>query len=359
MSYGPAWKPPAGHPDPFDDVPGRVYSDEICHPSGGVASETLSNGWTPTYAGSACQTSFRYEGCGGLYQNPVIPVDCPDPGVLRDGSKYVLACTGGSFALYTSPDLVSWKAAGHIFAGGKGPKWATGDFWAPEIHRVGGHYVAYFSARHTSGRLAVGAAVSDTATGPFTDLGQPLVLDATMGMIDAHEFEDDQGQPYLVWKADGNAVGKPTPIYGQRLSADGTKLVGARATLMSNGLAWEGSLVEGPFVVRHGGQYYLFYSANGYATSKYAVGVARSSSPLGAYQKRGAPILVSAGAWAGPGHGSVVPAPSGGDAFVYHAWKSGAVGSAPGRLVLVDAIVWEGGWPSIPSAPSSGSRPRL
>lgn len=363
VSYGPAWQAPPGHPDHHDDVPGRVTSDEVCHPSGGEAYEVLSNGWTPTYAGSACQTALRYTGCGGLYENPVIPVDCPDPGVMRDGGTYVLTCTGGdaggTYVIRTSTDLVSWKTAGHVFPSGKGPTWATGSFWAPEIHRVGSHYVAYFSAKHTSGRLAVGAATSSVATGPFTDLGQPLVLDGTMGMIDAHAFVDAQGKPNLVWKEDGNAVGKPTPIYGQPLSADGTKLTGARATLLTNDLGWEGDLVEGPFVVQHGGEYFLFYSANGYATSKYAVGVARSPSPLGPYTKHGAPILVSAGDWAGPGHGSVVPAPSGGDAFVYHAWKAGQVGGGPGRLVLLDAIVWEGGWPRIPSAPSSGSRPRF
>ena len=50
-----------------------------------------------------------------------------------------------------------------------------------------------------------------------------------MGMIDATTFVDTAGVRYLVWKADGNAVGQPTPIYGQQLSADGKTLAGTPA----------------------------------------------------------------------------------------------------------------------------------
>ena len=95
--------------------------------------------------------SFRYEGCGGLYENAVIPSGCADPGVLRDGKQYVVACTSGNagnaFPLRTSPDLVHWKSAGAIFPSASKPSWAASDFWAPEVHKVGSHYVAYFTAR--------------------------------------------------------------------------------------------------------------------------------------------------------------------------------------------------------------------
>ena len=39
---------------------------------------------------------------------------------------------------------------------------------------------------------------------------------------------------YLVWKNDGNAIGKPTHIYLQRLSADGLSLAGAAISLIRN-----------------------------------------------------------------------------------------------------------------------------
>ena len=122
----------------------------------------------------------------------MIPTDCPDPGVLLDGDQYVLTCTSGdaadAFPIYTSPDLVSWTLQGHIFPSASKPTWAVSDFWAPEIHHVGSGYVAYFAARDSNGRLSVGAASAPTSLGPFTDIGQPLVTDATEGVIDPTEF---------------------------------------------------------------------------------------------------------------------------------------------------------------------------
>jgi arabinan endo-1,5-alpha-L-arabinosidase len=363
ITYGAAWLPPPNHPASYDDVTGRVFWDRTCVNQGTGSYAQISNGWAPHFTGlGACDLSFRYTGCGGLYQNAVVPQGCADPGVLRDGSQYILACTSGNaadaFSLRTSPDLAHWSAAGSIFPAGHGPTWAASDFWAPEIHRVGAGYVAYFSARHRDGSLSVGAATASSAVGPFTDVGQPLVHDPAMGNIDATELEDTGGTRYLVWKVDGNAVGKPTPIRAQPLSANGTALTGAPVTLITNDLAWEGGVVEGPWIIAHGGSYYLFYSGNAYYNGTYAVGVARASAPLGPYQKLGAPLLVTNAAWIGPGHCSVVDTPAGDTVIVYHAWAPGHV-NGPGdvREMLIDEVVWSNGWPSVPEAPSVGSRP--
>ncbi len=263
-----------------------------------------------------------------------------------------------AYPIYTSPDLVAWTAHGHIFPAGHWPSWATADFWAPEIHKVGTHYVAYFSARSTDGQLCIGAASSSSALGPFTDLGQPLIQESSMGLIDASEINAADGTPYVLWKEDGNAVGKPTPIHGQKLATDGLSLVGTPATLITNDQAWEGAVTEAPFMVSHGGDYYLFYSGNSYANASYALGVATAASPLGPFTKAAAPIVVTAGAWVGPGHSAVVDTPAGDTYMVYAAWDSGCVNTAGcGRLVLTDAIFWQGGWPAVPFAPSSATRP--
>ncbi len=161
----------------------------------------------------------------------------------------------------------------------------------------------------------------------------------------------------MLWKVDGNAVGQSTPIKIQELTPDGLSLVGSPKTILQNTLSWEGALVEGPWMVEHGGSFYLFYSANGYASTKYAIGVARASSPLGPFEKAGAPILTSAAGFAGPGHGSVLIGPSGDWVHVYHSWLAGKVGQEPRALVLVDRIRWSGGWPSMLAAPSSRSAP--
>ncbi len=366
ISYGSAWLAPANHPNAYDDVTGRVFSDGVCHASGAQSYANLSNGWTPTFSGtSGCRLSFEYRQCGGLYANPVIPTDCPDPGVLHDGSTYVLTCTSGdaadAYPIYTSPDLATWTLVGHVFPSGHWPSWAKSDFWAPEIHAVDGHYVVYFSARGADGMLAIGAASATSALGPFTDIGQPLVHDASVGLIDASEITVSS-QPYVLFKQDGNAIGQPTPIQIQPLTADGLSLQSGSAatTLITNDQAWEGAVTEGPFMVAQGGSYFLFYSGNSYANASYAVGVARASSPTGPFTKASGPILVTDGAWVGPGHCSVVQTAAGDTAMIYHAWVAGCV-NAPGcgREDLVDLVDWTGGWPSVPLAPSSNSRPLL
>ncbi len=364
IAYGDAWSAPEGHDARHDDVQGRVYPAGECFDAGGgLRAQGLSNLWVPHFAGD-CALSFRWTQCGGLYSNPVVPFDCPDPGVLRDDARggYVMVCTSGNapdaFPIFESNDLTTWAPAGAVLPIAARPAWAVSDFWAPEIHRIGEAYVAYFSARTAAGHLALGAATAPTATGPYVALDRPLLEDPGMGLIDASAFVDVDGTPYLSWKEDGNAVGRPTPIRLQALTADGLAVTGPVATAITNDRRWEDNLVEGPFIVRRDGRYYLFYSGNAYFDARYALGVARAERLFGPWEKRGDPLLVSNAAWAGPGHGSVVVGPGGDDALVYHAWVGGRAGAAPGRLVLVDALRWLDGWPFIPGAPSSSSRPR-
>jgi arabinan endo-1,5-alpha-L-arabinosidase len=358
VAYGGAWEAPANHPASYDDVTGRVFSDGLCTNSGADSYASLSNGWQPHFTGNdACALSLEYTQCGGLYENPVIPMDCPDPGVLRDGTEYILSCTSGdaadAFPIFTSPDLVTWTQQGHIF-----PTWAASDFWAPEIHKVGTGYVAYFSARDTDGMLSIGVASASSPLGPFTDIGAPLVHDSAMGHIDASEINAADGNPYALWKDDGNAIGMPTPIHAQRLTPNGLALTGSPVTLITNDQSWEGAVTEGPFMVSHAGTYFLFYSGNAYDTAAYAVGVASSSSPLGPFTKAPGPILTSNAAWGGPGHCSVVDTFAGDTYMVNHSWQAGDEGaSGAGRMILTDAITWGATWPSVPLAPSSTTRP--
>lgn len=76
----------------------------------------------------------------------------------------------------------------------------------------------------------------------------------------------------MINKIDGNSIGIPTPIWANQVSDDGLSLVGEKVELLSNNPnSWEGPLIEGPWVIKTGGYYYLFYSANGYATDKVVV----------------------------------------------------------------------------------------
>lgn len=297
------------------------------------------------------------------YRNPVLG-NCADPGVIRTGGStptYYAVCTGGGYPRFSSPDLVHWKADGHIFTPATRPAWATGNFWAPEIHHVGAGFVAYFSALSARrGKMCIGAARAASPEGPFKDIGRPLVCSAHVSLIDAHLYTAASGRHFLYYKTDSNAL-RPqerTVVYGQEVGADGVSPVGPRRALLQNTLRWEGDVVEGPWVVGHGGFFYMFYSGFRYCNGTYSVGVARSKSPLGPFVKRGNPILRSNAAWSGPGHNSIVSR-GGHDYIVYHAWRGKhECGQAGGRAMLLDRVRWVGGWPRINNGtPSRGSLP--
>jgi arabinan endo-1,5-alpha-L-arabinosidase len=305
------------------------------------------------------------------YQNPVVAENCPDPGVLADGEVFYAVCTSNNnqaerdkFPILRSADLISWQRIGHLFPADAVPDWATADFWAPEIHRIGAGYVAYFTARDKGGRLSIGVATAPAAAGPWKDPGAPLIRDPRVGMIDAHQFQDEDGTRYLYWKADGNDFKppEPTPIFVQKLAPDGLALVGERRVVLRNDQPWEGPVIEGGSVVRRDGWYYLVYSGNVFNSDKYAVGVARARSPLGPFEKRPQPILVTSASWIGPGHGSLVRVGAD-DWYVYHAWQPGRVDPAWNdtrypRMMLIDRIDWRDGWPLIHDGkPSSGPTP--
>lgn len=299
------------------------------------------------------------------YQNPVIASDCPDPGVAQDpvdGAFYAI-CTGGPLWIRRSYDLVFWEGTfAAVLPDGK-PAWAANGNrnWAPEIHRVADRWVVYYTSVNGADVLSIGAAYADAPTGPFTDLGAPLV-EHPQGVIDAHYFRDDDGRHYLTYKIDGNATGQPTPIYLRELAPDGLSFAPGSTQvelIRNNPGTWEGGVVEAQWLVKRQGSYYLFYSGNVY-DNRYRTGVARAAAVGGPYEKRGAPILANNARWVGPGHGSVI-ALADTDVFVYHAWPAlggGAHDTSQGRHVLVDRIRWESGWPVISDGtPSTTPQP--
>jgi beta-xylosidase len=203
--------------------------------------------------------------------------------------------------------------------------------------------------------LCVAVATAARPQGPYTDHG-PLVCQE-VGSIDGFPVTDETGQRYLLWKEDGNSVSKPTPIWAQRLSADGTRLVGERREILRNTQAWEkhatlpyGDLVEGAAVVRRNGWFYMFYSGNFCCAREcnYAVGVARSRKLLGPWEKNPAnPIMAGNEHWKCPGHGTIVADTRGRDFLFYHAYHPKDFVYV-GREAMLDEVKWgSDGWPSI------------
>ncbi|MEA3057856.1 MAG: hypothetical protein QOF34_671 [Sphingomonadales bacterium] len=125
-----------------------------------------------------------------------------------------------------------------------------------------------------------------------------------------------------------------TPLRGQRIAADGRSLVGENSIVLTNDLDWEGHLIEGPFVTRQNGRYWLFYAGNDFATPSYGIGVAVADHPLGPYTKQGEPLLRSTREWTAPGHASVAPGLSGEPQLFFHAFHPGTGGYNAFRALL-------------------------
>ena len=132
-----------------------------------------------------------------------------------------------------------------------------------------------------------------------------------------------------------------TPIHAQRLAPDGRVLEGDRTTVLENDQEWEAHLVEGIWVARHGGRYYLFYAGNDFSTARYGIGVAIADAPLGPYRKMREPLLRSTAEWWGPGHPSVADGPDGEPWLFLHAFFPGHTGYNEFRALLTVPIAFQ------------------
>lgn len=290
------------------------------------------------------------------YTNPVIAGDFPDPSVIRVGHDYYAATTTGGwsphFPILHSRDLVNWKIIGSVFE--QKPAWIKSDFWAPELINDKGRFFVYYAARRNDGAgkkgtLCIAVATADKPDGKWQDHGALVCQE--MGSIDPFFVRDENGKPFLVWKEDGNDRGQPTWIYAQGLDKSGTKLVGEPTKLFRNTEPWERHVIEGSFILRRNGWFYHFYSGSACCGREcdYALGVARSKTLLGKWEKYGKnPILAANETWQCPGHGSIVETPDGSDYLLYHAYRKRPDAFNVGREALLDKIEWTAdGWAQI------------
>lgn len=304
---------------------------------------------------------------------PVYEENFPDPFIVPHGGRFLAYATNAErFAanvqMAVSPDLVNWEP---LRNGGKLhdampvlPPWAErGWTWAPEVLPAGAGFLMFFTARErASKRQCTGVAHSRDPLGPFVSTAtEPLICQRELGgTIDAHPFRDTDGQLYLYYKADANAVGKPTDIFVQRMTADGTGLTGEAVKLLRNDQPWEAHVIESPTMVRRGDSYILFFSANHFGwephqpLSPYAIGYARCAGPMGpCVDAPNNPILYSykartAGCLSGPGHQAVFEA--GGRSFISfhaHAARGSCRNADKGRYLYIAPLLWDGDEPKI------------
>ena len=306
------------------------------------------------------------------YRNPVLDQDFPDPTVLRVGTTYWAYATQTFFSTgqriniqaASSPDLVHWTFHGDALP--TKPVWAptVWRFWAPHViyaaeqNRYLMYYAADSGSSDKSGHMCIGIASSATPDAAFTDIGAPLVCGNDYWHIDPMAFDDSaSGKHYLYWGSDHK------PIAVQELAADRVHFAAGSAPVTvidTSGRAPYESLVEGPWVIKRGAYYYMFYSGNDCCSlpPHYAVLVARSTSPTGPFEKHGvalgsdsSAILTQGDFFEGPGHNAIITDAKGDDWIVYHAvdpYHPTLTNGGVRRPMLIDRLKYDAnGWPYV------------
>jgi|GEM_PF-134860 len=160
---------------------------------------------------------------------------------------------------------------------------------------------------------------SDSPLGPFKEIGRIVLPKGVPGQVDPMLFSDDD-RLYYYWGC------TPTEgIYGVELDADNpTKIVGKPVQVIAfdpvkspwhrlgdwneqPARGW----VEGAWMFKRDGKYYLTYAAGGTENRTYATGCSVSKSPLGPFtpQKHNPILRTTRGLVTGTAHGCVVEGP--------------------------------------------------
>lgn len=276
------------------------------------------------------------EGLDNLPANPVLPGFHADPEILysRQTGKYYIYSTSDGYThwggwyltAYSSTDLKSWTPEG-VVLDLRSPQvtWANGNAWAPAIEEklIDGKYkyFLYYSgnAADNSGKQ-IGVAIGDSPTGPFKDLGHPLVSQSPTGrgqQIDVDVFTDPaSGKSYLYW---GNGY-----MAGAELNDDMVSIKDETLTVMTpqGGTLKTHAYREAPYVFFRHGVYYFLWSVDDTGSPNYHVAYGTSDSPLGPIQVAKSPIVLIQNADKevyGPAHNAVIRKPGTDEWYiVYH-----------------------------------------
>jgi len=353
----------------------------------------------PTTAGLRPAAS-RPSGAGWLYRfgepakapgeaGPPTTVPVPsyvyvhDPSMARQGSTWYLFSTGdpnglvnnGNIQIRESTNLTSWRLVGTVFD--QVPTWVTDklgvpvpNLWAPDISYYGGLWHLYYAASTFGSNTSVIALATNRSLDPaspvyhWRDDGEVLSSNAAddYNAIDPALASGPAGTKWLVFGSFWSGIKLV------QLDAATGKPFGPHPHLYSLSQAPAPDPEEGPYIISHGGYYYLFVSygncCKGIA-STYHVIVGRSRQVTGPYagpdgtpmmDGGGMELLGSSQGMIGPGGESVYTGP-GGDLVVYHYYDAWDLGDP---WVQVRHLYWTSdGWPVTgpPIVPVPGAPP--
>lgn len=286
------------------------------------------------------------------YANPVCAMSLPDPTVIegRDGYFYLYATEDTpNVPVMRSKELVEWEQVATAFTPESHPSFLErGKIWAPDISRVGGRYLLYYTLSRwgEEHRNGIGVATADYPAGPFTDRG-PLFTSDGIGVQNSIDqfYIEDGGRKYLFW-------GSFRGIYAVELSDDGLSVKPGAQKFRVAGTAY-----EAVYIHKRDGYYYLFASSGTCCEgvdSSYHIVVGRSGSLFGPYRDRDGGrmldnrhevVLRGNDRFKGPGHNAeFVKDAAGNDWILYHAVD---VREPKGRKLMLDRVDWVDGWPVI------------
>ncbi len=304
-----------------------------------------------------------------------------DPTIARDGDTWYVFATGrapggGHIPIRCSKDLVLWKHCGHVFD--QLPDWLANDplipgargIWAPDISYFDGKFYLYYAyslfGKNTSGIGLATNVTLDRSRPDYKWIDEGLVLRSVatddFNAIDPNLVIDGKGQAWLdfgsFWtgikmrridRATGKLSLSDTKLYSIASRTKPTNAEPASPNLPAN---WQA--VEAPFLVSHGGFYYLFVSwdlcCRG-LKSTYRTMVGRASEITGPYLDKnrvamsaggGSELLSANQSWLGPGGESVLLGQNGSpDLIAFHAYSA-----KDGKPSLqISTLTWKDGWP--------------
>ena len=273
---------------------------------------------------------------GELPNNPVLPGFHADPEIIYSnltGKYYIYSTTDGQpgwggwyYTAYSSSDLKNWTYEGIVLdLKSDQVSWADGNAWAPAIEeketKDGYRYYLYFSGNpKNGGGKQIGVATADSPTGPFTDLGYPMITESPVGrgqQIDVDVFTDPvSGKSYLYW---GNGY-----MAGAELNKDMVSIKKKTLTVLTpeGGTLQDYAYREAPYVFYRNGLYYFMWSVDDTGSPNYHVAYGTSTSPLGPIKVATDPIVTIQNPEKeiyGPAHNSVICKPGTDEWYiVYH-----------------------------------------
>ncbi|HYV36603.1 MAG TPA: family 43 glycosylhydrolase [Gemmataceae bacterium] len=194
---------------------------------------------------------------------------------------------------------------------------------------------------------------ADDPLGPFKEIGPIKLPEGLPTQIDPMLFSDDDGRLFYYWGC------TPTEgIFGVELDADNpTRVIGKCEKMIAfepGRFPWQRlgdwneqparGWIEGAWMFKRNGKYYLTYAAGGTENRTYAMGCAVSKSPLGPFvpQKNNPILRTTTGLITGTAHGCIVEGPHK-SLWAFYTLKASVVHGFERRLGMDPAYIGEDG----------------